>query len=402
MVKELEDNRELTHYVEYKDKPRYCLSLDYSSQEYIVLADISRDSVMLDNFYNGIDPHMATAYAIWGKENYDKFKRRKAKVCNFCIGRDTYVLTNNGYKLPTELLFTDKLIDFDGNEQDYVMEKDYGDLISITFNNGITETFTPNHPIKVQDGDKVVWKEVKDVTVDDIKQYNNKDLYILKKESTKGDIYVINTENHVYITKCTLSHNCVGYGGTAPTLAQQLDIPIQEAQEIIDGYEKGFFECMQWKKSEVSKMYHQGGVCFTVFGRPRQFGSRLKMADGFADEKISERLVKAVERRVPNHIIQGTCGDILRWDLIKLYRKYFKHRDPHLDFLNTIHDEVNYSVDRRYLVQYARELQDLMKFDILNPKLPIATSIEVGTSYGQCFPFKWADETRTKLIPKRA
>lgn len=275
---EWKDNREVTHFDKHKKVPRYCLSLDYSSQEYIVLADISRDSLMLDNFYKGIDPHMATAYAIWGEENYDKFKRRKAKVCNFCIG----------------------------------------------------------------------------------------------------------------------------YGGTAPTLAQQLDIPLEEAKQIIEGYEKGFWECMQWKKNEINKMYRQGGVCFTVFGRPRQFASRLKMADGFDDPKVSERLVKAVERRVPNHIIQGTCGDILRWVLIKLYRRYFKERDPHIDFLNTVHDEVNYGVDRRFAVKYARELQDLMKFDKLNPKLPIETSIDVGTSYGQVFPFKWADKERTRLVPKRA
>ena len=43
-----------------------------------------------------------------------------------------------------------------------------------------------------------------------------------------------------------------------------------------------------------------------------------------------------------------------------------------------------------------------MKFDIKNPKLPIETSIDVGTSYGQEFPFKWADKERTKLIPKKA
>lgn len=278
VLKEVKDNRELTHYTEVKHVPRYCLSLDYSSQEYIVLADISRDSLMLDNFYKGIDPHEATAVAIWGRENYDKHKRRKAKSVNFLCN----------------------------------------------------------------------------------------------------------------------------YMGTAPTLAQNMDISLEEARELIEQYEKAYWECIQWKKSEINKMYKQGGVCYTVFGRPRQFASRLKMADQFQDEKVSERLIKACERRVPNHIIQGTCGDILRWVLIKLYRKYFKQRDPHIDFLNTVHDEVNYSVDRRYAVEYARDLQDLMKFDILNPKLPIETSIDVGTSYGQVFPFKWADKERTKLIPKKA
>lgn len=403
ILKEVEDNRELVYYNEHKQVPRYCLSLDYSSQEYIVLADISRDSLMLENFYKGIDPHTATAYAIWGEENYDKHKRRKAKQVNFlCIDKNTYVLTNNGYKTPDTFNNSDKIIDFNGKEQKWTCALTKGDIINVRFSNGITEGFTPNHKVQVLDGNDIVWKEIKVITEkDNIIQYGGGCLRVMEKTNTTGDIFVLETERHVYITRCTRSHNC-NYMGTAPTLAQSMDIPLEEAKELIENYEKAYWECIQWKKSEINKMYRQGGVCYTVFGRPRQFASRLKMADQFPDEKVSERLVKAVERRVPNHIIQGTCGDILRWVLIKLYRKYFKQRDPHIDFLNTVHDEVNYSVDRRYVLKYARELQDLMKFDVLNPKLPIETSIDVGTSYGQVFPFKWADKERTKLIPKRA
>lgn len=402
---EWEDNREVTHYDVHKTMPRLCLSLDYSSQEYIVLADISRDTLMLNNFYNGIDPHEATAVAIWGRENYDKHKRRKAKSVNFlCISSDTYLWTVNGYKLPQDLDVNDDLIDFNGKPQKWCKTKTHGKLIKVKFSNGIVETFTPIHRVQVLDGKEIIWKQVEDLTEkDNILQHGGGCLRVINKEETRGDIWVIETTNHVYITRCTCSHNC-NYMGTAPTLAQNMNIPLEEAKQLIESYEKAYWECIQWKKQEINKMYRQGGVCYTVFGRPRQFASRLKMADNFDDEKVSDRLVRAVERRVPNHIIQGTCGDILRWDLIKLYRKYFKNRDPHLDFLNTIHDEVNYSVDRRekYILKYARDLQDLMKFDILNPKLPIATSIEIGTSYGQCFPFKWSDETRTKLIPKRA
>lgn len=403
VLKEVKDNRELTHYTEVKHVPRYCLSLDYSSQEYIVLADISRDSLMLDNFYKGIDPHEATAVAIWGRENYDKHKRRKAKSVNFlCIDKNTYVLTNNGYKTPDTFNINDKIIDFNGKEQSWSCALTEGEIIKVRFSNGITEGFTPNHKVRILDGTEILWKEVKDLTEkDNILQYGGGCLRVMDKQYTVDDIFVLETERHVYSTRCTCSHNC-NYMGTAPTLAQNMDIPLEEARELIEQYEKAYWECIQWKKSEINKMYKQGGVCYTVFGRPRQFASRLKMADQFQDEKVSERLIKACERRVPNHIIQGTCGDILRWVLIKLYRKYFKQRDPHIDFLNTVHDEVNYSVDRRYAVEYARDLQDLMKFDILNPKLPIETSIDVGTSYGQVFPFKWADKERTKLIPKRA
>ena len=50
------------------------MSLDYDAQEYKLMACLSRDSLMLSNFHNGIDPHTASAYAIWGEENYNKAK----------------------------------------------------------------------------------------------------------------------------------------------------------------------------------------------------------------------------------------------------------------------------------------------------------------------------------------
>ena len=34
---------------------------------------------MLQNFYDGIDPHTASAYAIWGEENYNKQKKQLSK-----------------------------------------------------------------------------------------------------------------------------------------------------------------------------------------------------------------------------------------------------------------------------------------------------------------------------------
>jgi hypothetical protein len=167
-------------------------------------------------------------------------------------------------------------------------------------------------------------------------------------------------------------------------------------------------------------MYERGNVVFTEFGRPRQFGSWVKasydmlselptddngnclapMEEIKAKRTKSEGILRAVERRVASHQIQGLCGDICRYVLLKLYKTYFKNRNPHIDFISTVHDEINFTVDKDMLVQYAKECEDIMKFDALRKDLPIATSLDVGYSYGNCFPFVWTDNTRTKLIPK--
>ena len=267
---------------------RYVVSLDYDAQEYRLMAICSRDRRMLQNFYDGIDPHTASAYAIWGEENYNKQKRKKAKIFNFL---------------------------------------------------------------------------------------NN-------------------------------------YGGGASTLAQQLDIPVTEAQEMIDKYNETFFEMCEWKLKEIDKMYYNQGVVFNAFGRPRNFKGWIDIIDKNREcydnwlqkqsaEKAADKVKGAVERRVSSHIIQGTAGDILRLVLYKLYKRYFKNRDPHIDFMSTVHDEINYTIDKDVTVEYVRDLEELMTFDALDKTLPITTSTDIGFTYGNMFPFVWEDETKQVLIPKR-
>ena len=267
---------------------RYVVSLDYDAQEYKLMAILSRDRRMLQNFYDGVDPHTASAYAIWGEENYNKQKRKKAKIFNFL---------------------------------------------------------------------------------------NN-------------------------------------YGGGAPTLAQQLDIPVDEAQEMIDKYNETFFEMCNWKLKEIDKMYYNGGVVFNAFGRPRNFKGWIDVIDmnreNYDDllqkqnaEKAADKVKGAVERRVSSHIIQGTAGDILRLVLYRLYKRYFKARDPHIDFMSTVHDEINYTIDKEVTLDYVRELEQLMTFDTLDKTLPITTSTDIGFTYGNMFPFVWEDDTKQILIPKR-
>ena len=274
---------------------RLIMSMDYSAQEYLVLAILSQDRKMIENFKNGIDPHTATAYAIWGEENYDRVKRKKAKAANF--------LQN--------------------------------------------------------------------------------------------------------------------YMGGPTTLAQNLNISVDEAKEIMKNYETAFFECIAWKKREINKcIQKQDCVCYTLFGRPRQFKSRISTAssllqtasdlnNGLSDNDIVEytrtgnALWKGVERRIVSHHIQSTCGDICRWDLIRLYRKFFKNRDPHVDFMTTVHDEINFTIDKEHLIEYTRMIDDIMTIYDFRKDLPIRTSIDLGHTLGVLFPFEWETPERLNLVPKR-
>ena len=274
---------------EQLQESRYVLSCDYSSEEYIALATLSRDHVMLDNFRNGVDPHTASAWAIYGKENYSKEKRKKAKAFNFA---------------------------------------------------------------------------------------NN-------------------------------------YGGTKYAIAQLLEISPEEAEQMVESYNKTFWQCDAWKKNEIDKAYNKYKSCaFNVFGRPRQFVTRTRAIHAIQDksnisleeirerERMANNMKASINRRIISHIIQSSCGDICRLDLLKLYSLFFQKRDPHIDFLTTVHDEVNFSVDKSKIIEYARKVEDTMLFPYFDKTLPIKVTIGIGDSLGNVFDFVWADKERTKLVPK--
>jgi DNA polymerase I-like protein with 3'-5' exonuclease and polymerase domains len=60
-------------------------AIDFSGQELRLTANFSREPNWVEAFTTGGDVHKNTAYAIWGKENYDKEKRKLAKGANFAV-----------------------------------------------------------------------------------------------------------------------------------------------------------------------------------------------------------------------------------------------------------------------------------------------------------------------------
>jgi DNA polymerase-1 len=61
----------------------YILSIDYSGQEIVMAGNLSGDRAFLDPLKAGKDAHKEVALKMFGKENYDKEKRKIAKAANF-------------------------------------------------------------------------------------------------------------------------------------------------------------------------------------------------------------------------------------------------------------------------------------------------------------------------------
>lgn len=67
------------------DDNYFWVSLDFNAEEIRIPALWSKEPAWVDAFKHNKDVHKATAAAIWGEENYDKDKRKKAKGANFGI-----------------------------------------------------------------------------------------------------------------------------------------------------------------------------------------------------------------------------------------------------------------------------------------------------------------------------
>lgn len=67
------------------DDYHYWVSLDFNAEEIRIPALWSGEPAWVNAFSNNQDVHKSTAVAIWGEENYDKDKRKKAKGANFGI-----------------------------------------------------------------------------------------------------------------------------------------------------------------------------------------------------------------------------------------------------------------------------------------------------------------------------
>lgn len=64
-------------------KDWYFVTMDYSSEELKIAAIASRDPVYLEAFKKGKDVHKQTAIEMFGELNYNKEKRKLAKIANF-------------------------------------------------------------------------------------------------------------------------------------------------------------------------------------------------------------------------------------------------------------------------------------------------------------------------------
>ena len=147
------------------DKDWVIMSSDYAAQELRLAANFSRDPNFLEPLLKGDDIHMHVAKQMFGYE--DPLHRTKVKIVNFCLGEDSYVMTDSGIVRPASLKGDERLLKVFGGTQSYQMEVRLSDTVKVHYSNGVVEEYDSRHQVAVTSDKGLTWKRVCDLTEDD-------------------------------------------------------------------------------------------------------------------------------------------------------------------------------------------------------------------------------------------
>jgi DNA polymerase-1 len=171
----------------------------------------------------------------------------------------------------------------------------------------------------------------------------------------------------------------IPYGISAPSIADEHNITVAEAQEMIDGWNKKYYGAaayLRWCEEQVV----QGNYLETLFGRRRRFGL------------ISPASLNALQNEAKNFPIQSSSSDLLL-DCSMIMEKPLKERFD-TKILNLIHDSdlLDIPANKETLMavgEYANRIMTSRPVERFGCQIPFKTDFEIGFNWGELVPFNW-------------
>jgi len=154
------------------------------------------------------------------------------------------------------------------------------------------------------------------------------------------------------------------YGKTAFTLAKDIGVSKEAAQEFIDAYFAGFPRVRGFIENTLQRA-RETGVVKTLFGR-RRLVPELNSRNG--------QIRSAAERVTVNMPIQGTAADILKRAMIDLHGALARDRMPARMIL-TVHDELLFESPKEEADAAAALVREKMENAV---KLDVPLDVDVG------------------------
>jgi DNA polymerase-1 len=153
------------------------------------------------------------------------------------------------------------------------------------------------------------------------------------------------------------------YGGGDKKAADVLDIEIEQAKALNQGYTSAFPVVIEYQRA-VERTFYEKGYAQNLYGR------RYYLSDSW-------RYYKAA-----NYIIQGSCADMLKDKMIRIY-EYIKQNELKTRMILCVHDELQFEVPpgEDWILPHIKAIME----DTPNIQVPIVCEVEFTETY-------WSDK----------
>jgi DNA polymerase I-like protein with 3'-5' exonuclease and polymerase domains len=172
------------------------------------------------------------------------------------------------------------------------------------------------------------------------------------------------------------------YGMGKQKLANSLDLPLEEASELIGTFHSKVPFLRGTVDAVMRRIEHpaSGGAIRTLLGRkcrfplwePVQYGVNKALPYEQAIMAYGQRIKRAGTYKGLNRLIQGSAADQTKSAMVALHKAGFK-------LLLQVHDELAVSVGSR---DEAREAADIMT-KAVSLEVPSRVDVETGPSWGE-------------------
>ena len=161
----------------------------------------------------------------------------------------------------------------------------------------------------------------------------------------------------------------LAYGMGAPGLAERLNVPVAEAEQIIEVYFERFGGVADFLDSVVKQAYADGFTT-TMFGRRRYLP---ELGSG------NPRVRSIGERQALNAPIQGSAADIMKLAMINVERE-LEASELSARMILTVHDELVFEVPEDE-VAAATALIEREMLSVCEMKVPLGVDISFGATW---------------------
>ena len=163
----------------------------------------------------------------------------------------------------------------------------------------------------------------------------------------------------------------LAYGMEAYGLAQRLDVPTEEARDILDSYFAGFPKVKDFMHGTIVEA-KQRGYTTTIFGRRRLITELA--SDNFRIRQMGERMAQ-------NAPVQGSAADIFKLAMIHVDRA-LEDAALRTRMLLTVHDELVFEVPLEERAAAEPLIRSTME-SVCELRVPLAVDVGFGPNWAE-------------------